>query len=188
MKIFSTLFTTLILTGCASTEKMFVESKPSEVAEGYLITSIETPTRVIGKSNYRKHIIDLAYFLPSLKKCTEEREKCDALSKMVLGKKVWVQKEYERYGLPLHTLWQNSSLEAVNSVNLELILNGYPDAQTDNRKLPNGKSKIVSRANEIGIERLRQKRILKTLPKWRLDNIEDATELENFRRQNWQVK
>lgn len=167
-------------------------SKPSVVAEAFVVTDVESPTRLKGRSGTSSYAIDMAYLIPQHNDCTHNQKACEMLSEALVGEKVWVQKEYSRYGVNMHTLWKpESNVPAVQSENIKLLMAGYGElVNVDARLLPNGKGKLVSTANEIGLERLRQKAIVETLPQWRLDNIADADaiDLKNKEAATWQVK
>lgn len=188
--IIASLAVVISLNGCSSAS-LNEKSRPNVFAENYKIVSVETPTRVVGRKGLRRQVIDMAYFVPNTTSCDEAPESCIALEAEVLSKDVWVQREYDRYGVPMHTLWRaDDSLDTstTQSINIELIMGLYPDAVVDNRKLPNGKSKLVSLANEIGRERARISGIRETLPEWQKDNIEDADRIDENKGDTWLVK
>lgn len=155
-KTFFVIFTVALLAGCANRNIYY--SKPSPQAELFNVASIVTPTRVVVEtSNFKAYVVDLAYFYPSTLECQNLPEACAELRDKVLDKKVWIEREYDRFGLPMHTLWvADLPYKPLQPINIQLIVDGGYARLTDFRNLPNGKSELVSRSYDLAINKYRQ--------------------------------
>jgi hypothetical protein len=167
------LFITLLVSGCAingdKAEHVQLDKKSKQME----VIEVVTPTRVIAKHNWRTFTVDLAYFYPSTVMCSDSPEYCKTLSEATLNKHFWVAREYDRFGLQMHSLWPaEQGPKARTSLNIDLLVFGGYARLADHIELPNGKSELVSRAKDLGFNNDRQKGRLEKLKPWQKEFIE----------------
>ncbi|MEL0637689.1 hypothetical protein V6259_13050 [Marinomonas sp. TI.3.20] len=163
---FISVFAALV-TGCASREEYYAQ--PNEEAELFKVVDVVTPTRVIVK-RYKKYAVDLAYFYPSTVECSKVPEACAEIKSLVLDKNVWVERVYDRFGLPMHTLWlADLGVKPKQPINIGLIEDGGYSRMVDFHNLPNGKSELVSKAYDYGFNKYRLNHSLEQAPQWKRD-------------------
>ncbi|MFT2112668.1 hypothetical protein [Marinomonas sp. 2405UD68-3] len=141
----------LSTTGCSSIHE---KSNPGPESELVRIVGVATPTRLSVKaSDYKTYYIDMAYFFPSTVLCSDRPSSCSELKGKALGKLFWVQREYDRFGLMMFSIWPVGDGKAKQPLNIDLIIDGGYARMTDNYALPNGKSELIAVASDLGIAR-----------------------------------
>lgn len=138
----------LSATGCSNLTGI-KNSKPGVESELVRVVGIETPSRVTVLGNgYHKYFVDLAYLQPSTVPCNEKI--CSAIKDAMVGKKFWVQHEYDRAGLYMYSFWPAGKRKSAQPINIDLIVYGGYARMSDYMALPNGKSELIARATEVG--------------------------------------
>ncbi len=163
---------TAAIAGCSSVGD-FKNSRPYAVSELYKVREVLTPTRIRVEREWRSYVLDLAYFVPETQSC--QVLDCGALEQLVQGQSIWAVREYDRWGLQMHSIWiarKGVDKPDLKPLNIKLIQDGDYTANVDYRRLPNGMTKLVARSNEVGINNQQIKAATNRLQPWQKNLVE----------------
>ena len=158
---------------CTAKQVTFV---PTPKMERFEIVKVVTPSRILVNRNFTRYAVDLAYFRPNQNLCSEVHDKtCDLLS-IYLGEDVWIERNYDRYGLEMHTAWLDdpqSDDEKAYPLNLIMIIKGDLEIleNVDNHNLPDNLAYMISMAQDANLNRHMLENSKQKMKPWQLNKF-----------------
>lgn len=135
-----------------------------------------TPSRIAVKDGGNRYWVDLAMFIPVAEKCEgHEKSLCSWLDEKMKDQHLLVSRQYDRYGVSMHSVWVMAGNEVTNeiSVNLQAVVEGELSGdQIDYYNLPEhlGRGLIAAKANRASKVNVLEKR--GGLKPWMVEKID----------------
>ena len=138
-----------------------------------------THSRISLKSGKSYYWADLAMVMPSNERCDsykgESNERCKFLNETMSGKDVLLSRRYDRYDLPMYSVWvldSNGEPDGL-SVSLQMIVNGtLPDEELDRYFLPKDLSEGLEKAQAYRKSKTKVLESRGGLKPWMIEKLE----------------
>jgi len=163
----------MLIVSCSANKTSFI---PTSGMEKFEVIEAVTSTRLLVSQGFKRYSVDLAYFKPDQSLCELNANKACKQLEGFVGEDIWLERNYDRYGLKMHTAWLDdpkSGIEKTYSLNLILILDG--DLRVlefiDNRNLPTQIADMISMAQDVNVNKHVHKHDERQLKPWQLRKL-----------------